>query len=237
MKFQLASDLHLEQIRDRGQEFLASFQPAADNLILAGDITSLGQERYLDLVFSVLSPRFKNIIYVPGNHEFWGNSIYHGWQRIKNVEKKYKNVHCLNNEEVMIDGANIFGGTGWYPRSLFPWTRRLMPDFKLIADCEPAAYDSNATFKVMLRNANPDIIVTHHMPTEECVVPMYKGNPLNDYFVSGLDPQSTSAKAWAFGHSHFKLDLYDGNCHLISNPRGYPTYNGAGWNKDFVVSI
>lgn len=237
MNFSLWSDLHLEMLGDTGKKLLESIKPVSDNLVLAGDITSLGQEKYLDLVFSILSPKFKNIIYTSGNHEHWGNGIVTGWNRIRNVQEKYNNVHCLNNESVVIEGVRFFGGTGWYPKSLQPWTRRLMPDFKLVKDCEPEAYMSHASFVKELVKSDAQVVVSHHLPNELCVVPQYKGNPLNDYFVMGLPDDITDAKLFVFGHTHFSLDFWEKDVHYVTNPRGYPRDKDATWNASLVLEV
>jgi len=68
MKLYAISDLHLGYAANR--EALAQIAPRPDDwLILAGDI---GETRaHLDYAFKVLTPRFRRLVWVPGNHELW----------------------------------------------------------------------------------------------------------------------------------------------------------------------
>ena len=62
------SDLHVSHPANR--DALEQFPSHPDDwLILAGDITD-GPQR-LDWVFRRLTPRFRRIVWVPGNHELW----------------------------------------------------------------------------------------------------------------------------------------------------------------------
>jgi len=68
MKLFAISDLHLGH--EANQAALAEITPRPDDwLILAGDV---GETRtHLALAFEVLRPRFKQLVWVPGNHELW----------------------------------------------------------------------------------------------------------------------------------------------------------------------
>ena len=70
MRLWALSDLHLSHAANR--EALESF-PAhpEDWLILAGDLTDGPQ--WLDWCFARLTPKFRKLVWVPGNHELWTN--------------------------------------------------------------------------------------------------------------------------------------------------------------------
>ena len=70
MQIQIASDLHIEYINQMidVNKFIV---PKAPILILAGDIGSLYLYDQLHRFLSKLSQKFKYILYVPGNHEFY----------------------------------------------------------------------------------------------------------------------------------------------------------------------
>ncbi len=62
------SDLHISHPENRGA--LESFQAFPDDwLILAGDVTH--GARRLDWCFQRLTPKFRHVVWVPGNHELW----------------------------------------------------------------------------------------------------------------------------------------------------------------------
>jgi 3',5'-cyclic AMP phosphodiesterase CpdA len=68
MKLYAISDIHLGYAANR--RALAAITPRPDDwLILAGDV---GETRaHLDFAFKVLTPRFRQLVWVPGNHELW----------------------------------------------------------------------------------------------------------------------------------------------------------------------
>ncbi len=233
MKIQLWSDLHLELTKDWGGRFLDTHYPAAETLVLAGDITSAVYREPLDLVFASTSMRWKHVVYVPGNHEFYKTSLTDGWANIKAAAHSYPNLHVLDNEGVTLDGVRFFGGTGWYPEisqhPMAPYEvdydalRRCMSDFRLIREFEPAVYMSRKRLADALYSAdeNPDVVITHHLPHEACVQPKYKGDPFNCFFVSDLDVETVAPKLWLHGHTHSSVDVTIGATRVLANPHGY----------------
>ncbi|MDE0050669.1 MAG: metallophosphoesterase [Rhodospirillales bacterium] len=68
MRLWALSDLHVSHPANR--EALESFPAFPDDwLILAGDVTD-GPQR-LDWCFRQLTPKFRQVVWVPGNHELW----------------------------------------------------------------------------------------------------------------------------------------------------------------------
>src|SRR5579862_7134366 len=75
MKLQIMSDLHLEMHADQGAALLASLDPTdVDVLVLAGDITSARDYPALRNVFEPLAGKYRHVLYVPGNHEYYKTS-------------------------------------------------------------------------------------------------------------------------------------------------------------------
>ena len=251
MKIQLWSDLHLEFYPDWGGRFLDTHHPAAETLVLAGDITSAVYREPLDLVFASTSMRWKHVIYVPGNHEFYKTSLPEGWANIKAAAASRPNVHVLDNEGVTLDGVRFFGGTGWYPEislhSLAPYEvdtdmlKRCFSDFRFIREFEPAVYMSRKGLADGLYaiNEHPDVVVTHHLPDERCVVPRYRGDALNCFFVSDLDVETVAPKLWLHGHTHSSVDVTIGATRVLANPHGYKRERAisAPWDGNFMVEV
>ena len=68
MRFWALSDLHVSHLANR--EALEHFPSRPDDwLLLAGDVTD-GPQR-LDWVFRQLTPKFRQLVWAPGNHELW----------------------------------------------------------------------------------------------------------------------------------------------------------------------
>jgi len=68
VKLYAVADLHLGFAANR--EALADISPRPDDwLILAGDVGET--ERHMRLAFEALLPKFRRLVWVPGNHELW----------------------------------------------------------------------------------------------------------------------------------------------------------------------
>ena len=68
MKLFAVADLHLGHPANR--EALETIRPRPDDwLVLAGDVGET--ERHLNLAIDTLGPRFRQLVWVPGNHELW----------------------------------------------------------------------------------------------------------------------------------------------------------------------
>jgi Icc-related predicted phosphoesterase len=251
MKIQLWSDLHLEFHKDFGGRFLDTHHPAAETLVLAGDITSARDRRFLDLVFASTSMRWKNVIFTPGNHEFYRTSLRGGWSNIRDAARDHANVHVLDNSGVTIDGVRFFGGTGWFPEisqhPLAPYEadhdelRGSISDFRLIREFEPAVYMSRKELVDALYSDTefPDVVVTHHLPDERCVSRRFAGHALNCFFVSDLEVVTVGAKLWLHGHTHDSVDVNIAGTRVLANPHGYKHERAVmdPWKSDFTIEV
>ena len=105
MKLHVLSDLHLEFAPHLADEDAAK---AADAIILAGDIYTGVQ----GIQWARQSFPNKPIVYVSGNHEFYGN---HWDLLLDQLRKKaqIQEVHFLENESVAIAGIRFLGATLW----------------------------------------------------------------------------------------------------------------------------
>src|SRR5210317_1391978 len=110
MKIKLYSDLHIE--------FEVFFPPQYKEdkdtiLVLAGDICPL--ERGMAKAFLLMcAEEYKEVIYIPGNHEYYGGNLKQSWLNMKaKIEAESDNVHMLDNETKVIDGVAFIGSTLW----------------------------------------------------------------------------------------------------------------------------
>lgn len=83
MKIQFASDLHLEFAENRNFIEDDGIVPVGEVLVLAGDVSYLGDKNMLKRrFFDWCAEYFKETFIVPGNHEFYHGYIlqaYHHW--------------------------------------------------------------------------------------------------------------------------------------------------------------
>ena len=100
MKLGILSDLHLSQ----GDLPLPG--AGADMVILAGDIARPARA----IAWASRIPR--PVLYVPGNHEFYGSSIEGALAELKRLAAG-TNVRVLDCEETLVDGVRFLGATLW----------------------------------------------------------------------------------------------------------------------------
>lgn len=248
MKIQLLSDLHFECYPDRGELFIKELADTPeveeiDVLILAGDIIATTNYNTLQKVIQGFCSIYKNVIYVPGNHEYWRNSVYTMENRFTRLQKEQSNLTILDNSTVTIDNQRFIGGTMWFSNEQGnDYYSKFMPDFGLIDKFVPWVYKKNHGFRNLLDKElrTDDIVVTHHIPSYAGVAPEFKNDDLNRFFLCPMDAiiKEKQPKLWLFGHTHVSFDWKEGNTRLICNPRGYPnTREGKNFKQFMVIDI
>ena len=84
----------------------------ADVVVLAGDIARPREAALWALGFD------KPVLYVLGNHEFYGSSIDGAAAELKRLCAG-THIHVLDNDEIVIDGVRFLGTTLWTDFMLF----------------------------------------------------------------------------------------------------------------------
>jgi len=115
VKLIILSDIHLERVTELKQKLLLSeinkkieimkeegFTPI---VVFAGDVNN-----YTD-GYSFMSNIDAKIIYIAGNHEFWGKDYYETIDALKNNSPQ--NVRFLHNDIVVVGDYIILGATLW----------------------------------------------------------------------------------------------------------------------------
>lgn len=253
MRLNILSDLHLG---------FASMEPPrndADVVILAGDIgrpdTAIAWAAGLD----------KPVLYVPGNHEFYGDSIDGTLARLRRLCAGTC-VDLLDAAEVFLGGVRFLGTTLWTDFRLFDAPAldaaaraeavRCMRDFTRIragaasdASFQPAdaarafALQSRWLTRALARPFDgPTVVVTHHAPSRRSIHPRYDGALLNACFVSDAEHllDAGPVALWVHGHTHDSFDYTLGRTRVVCNPRGYVragVRENARFDADFIVEI
>lgn len=114
MKIRLLSDLHLE-----GNRYYYEYA-GEDVVVLAGDIHTQGRHEFiLDQI-----PSNVKVLFVAGNHEYYGAV----WEIANNyfyeLQAKYPNFWFLQNENVVIDDVEFYGGTMFTDFNLYGHAQR-----------------------------------------------------------------------------------------------------------------
>jgi predicted phosphodiesterase len=253
MKLNILSDLHL------GQGAMEPPSNAADMVILAGDIARPDQ------ALAWASSLGKPVLYVPGNHEFYGSCIAGTRARLKALCAGSR-VRVLDDDEVLIDGVRFLGSTLWTDFLLFgaeegrtvavEQALRFMRDYSRIHlddECTQlfTPLDSAVLFqrhaawlasKLAQPHLGPTVVITHHAPSRKSIHPRFEGSMVNACFVSDAAHLAGGDRVqlWIHGHTHDSFDYDLNGTRVVCNPRGYAR-NGVNENAcfdpDLIVEI
>ncbi len=253
MILNILSDLHLDVHAMKRPE------NDADLVILAGDVARP------EAAASWATGFAKPVLYVPGNHEFYGGSIAGTVQTLKQ-RCTATNIHVLDNDQVVLDGVRFLGTTLWTDFMLFGMgeqrsaaikeAKRLMYDYSKIRAGEASETsfspaDSAALFKLhagWLETklaepfSGPTVVITHHAPSPRSIHPRFADSLSNACFVSNVEHliEGRRARLWIHGHTHDSFDYLLNGTRVVCNPRGYAR-NGVNENAlfdaNFVVEI
>jgi predicted phosphodiesterase len=249
MKIRLLSDLHLE-----GYPYYYEYA-GEDVVVLAGDIHTQGRHEFiLDQI-----PTAVQILFVPGNHEYYGAVFETANEYFKDLETKYSNFKFLNNESISIRDVDFFGGTMFtnWELDFDAWTAKQrakdgIADFEWISKIGRDGIErrwntddhlqEHLAFTEKLvqwknKPAEKRVVISHFVPHKEGSDPKFKGSSLNPYFLCDMTKYMENVNLWLYGHTHSSKDMMEGNCRLVCNPRGYGAENKDGWIKDLVVEI
>lgn len=259
MKIRLLSDLHTEFRLPYKTQPLANYK-GEDVLVLAGDIAS-GSTNTMEVLKFFKAQGYKHVIYVPGNHEYYGTSIYDFDEKMRNKTANLEGIHFLNPGQVEIDGVLFIGATLWtnFHNDFFAMkaASRAISDFSYIKGFSPEMPKFSTDDAVKLFNKHFDyikdayenrgnrkvVVVTHFLPAVECISPRFQ-NPadlLNDYFANDLGGyiSEMSDTTWLFGHTHDSVDKVLGDTRVVANPHGYWTAlnDGIGFDPYKTIEV
>jgi predicted phosphohydrolase len=235
MTFQYASDLHLEFPENREWLRTHPLQAVAPVLLLAGDILPFRMlEAFKDLI-SWLADGFEQVIWIPGNHEYYGSDIS---QRSGTVDEAIlPNVRLVNDRAVHLGAVRILCTTLWSPIAQLneAHIRRNVNDFHRIKQDGKQLHPAHVTrlhqaslawLKEALATPHlgSTVVMTHHVPTLRHYPLQYLGSPLNQAFAVELEELITAsgAEAWIYGHHHNNTSPFTmGTTRMLTNQLGY----------------
>lgn len=264
MKIQVVSDLHLEfgpiEIKNEGSDVLIL---SGDILVAADLAISPERNRFFREFLRQVDGEFPNIVYVPGNHEFYNGKMNECLQNIHNECARYNNIYFLENETVEIDDVIFMGATLWTdcnkedPLTLHA-LKDMMNDFFIIRNDNKIFNDimnqyprllpedivefhkkTLEYFDIVLENSKDKrcVVVGHHAPSKASTHPRYRNEVLmNGGYSSDLSEfilDRPQIKLWTHGHTHESFDYMIGDTRIVCNPRGY---HGHAVNPNFNPS-
>lgn len=237
MRIFALSDLHVDYEPNMAwvQE-LSRFDYSDDLLLLAGDISH--ERRLLDGCLSALTRRFRQVLFVPGNHDLWVAGEAPGMDSLGKfaVVKKIALDCGATMEPIRLDGLMVVPLFGWYDYSFGLPGKALRGAWTDYRACRwPdgwGAADVAAHFGKL--NATPPadgvgkrITVSHFLPRIDLI----------PSFVSSrhriLDPVLGSTRLevqlreikpsiHVYGHSHINQSVWLEGIRYVNNAFGYP---------------
>lgn len=240
MRIQILSDIHAEFHVDSGIEFVQKYLTAKgiDILIVAGDLAS---GKSLLPVLRALTQHYEKtlILYVPGNHEFYGWSIPDFLTSLKRVEETLPNVRILYNDILVAKGIHFIGTTLWFPRDKKLTTyQNQLNDFRFIENYEKDVFSENKKAIDFLNwHVNKRaIVISHYLPSRKSLPSGYETSPLSMFFVCNMEKliKERQPRAWVHGHTHTSANYLLGKTHVLCNPFGYAGYE---INQEFITNM
>ncbi len=251
MKINIASDLHLETY-----EWFPKFSPrkathmfrglfSCDLLVLAGDI--VGQPRMLAEWLSLSSVP---VIYVLGNHEYYGKSLERTESVFRNTLDALPHVHFLNGEDKVVNGVRFVGATLWSdfdgenPRVMEECQDKIN-DFRQVEGITVSKvlelFQQERDWiesKLSTPFEGPTVVVTHYAPSPQSQS-VFQGSNLGGAFVTDLEEmiQKDQPDLWIHGHTHENCDYTIGKTMVLSNQSGYGWEEAQKGFKTLTVDI
>jgi predicted phosphodiesterase len=248
MKVQVASDLHLERGDNTHYILNNPLEVVGDVLVLAGDICNRGREDLVSYFFDDVKEKYKKVIYIPGNHEYYGTNFVENdlsfieedgnLVSLNNVVYEYEGVRFVCStlwsgvSEATTNGINDYYAVGNFTKSTENIVHQKCKDF--IKDALTHTFEGKT------------VVVSHHLPLLQCIDSQYKDSPLNDAFASDQSFifGQFDIDLWIHGHTHGTVELdYEGT-RVACNPLGYCrrmsdyTYReNDNFKKDYVIEL
>jgi predicted phosphodiesterase len=231
-----------------------------DVVVLAGDIhVGLKGLGWAARTFA------KPVLYVPGNHEFYGQRLERMAVEMRAYSKEL-GIHYLDNDALELGGVRFIGSTLWTDFELFGSSmseigKALHEAKNRIADFNGTIIygttgwfrpEQSVTLHRVCRQFIADelakpfdgktCVITHHVPGMRSVSPRFANQVLSAAFASNLDDLVAQTDTWIHGHTHDAFDYVAGICHVVCNPRGYPdrlrdTYENPNFDSAKIIEV
>lgn len=258
MAIRLFSDLHMEFADFTFPELETDKD---DVLILAGDIGVVNAPSTFNRVKEwIESNRFKNVIHICGNHEFYGSSLIRARSKLQQeIFANLPHAHVgVQNQVIRVDGISFICATLWTDynggnpvimqivrqglndynyirtgRFSEPYIRRINPHDLYNEFCMSREFIFDSIAEEKLIDGQKIVVVTHHAPSTLSIHDEHKGDPINWGYVSDLWVKIADAQPnlWLHGHTHHSFDYTIEKTRVVTNPRGYARKVQAGYGE------
>jgi len=237
MKVKIVSDQHLEFRASNGsyRKYFNAIHPTvgemADVCVVAGDFDVIGPRS--QAFFQELCNREQQVLYVPGNHEYYGcTSMESVDDTLREFEQGLTNLVVLRTGATFeFAGTRFLGDTMWVPKTPdLIMSAGLINDARLIPRLLGQIEERHHNFIGWLSGElrPEDIVVTHHLPSERSTPTAYRDSAAQPWFVAaGVEAlYDRGPRAWIHGHTHERCDYVLNQTQVVCNPVGYPDEAG-----------
>ena len=265
MKIQIVSDIHLEFYNYKKSYNI--LKPAGDILCILGDLCCCNktESRKIITFFEGISRRYKFILWVPGNHEYYSESKRKAESartidnRCYKICDKFDNIYYLKKKSFSVKAGrktyHFIGTTLWtyIPDEMKKKIGRMMSDYESIFTTDDGALrkitcdDVNKwhlSERKFLRDeirkkkkSEQDIIIvlTHHKPF--CSPDDYDDECESMAYESDQSKllKSGKIKYWFYGHTHRHLKLTRVYKTIIASNPKGYPYQRTRYNKEFII--
>lgn len=235
MKVFATSDLHIdypENARWLANLSLVDFQQ--DVLIVAGDVTH--EHSRLAAAFEQLARRFRQVLFVPGNHDLWVRQRHHA-----SSYEKFEHIRALAERSNVsmrpfsVGPLTIVPLLAWYDYSFGSSTRYLLNHWSDYFACDWIGDSDDAVTQLFLQQNEPwlelrnEVIISfsHFLPRIDLMPDYIPPTHRQVYPVLGtskLDQQirTLGSHTHVYGHSHVNLRTVVDGVTYINNAFGSP---------------
>ncbi|WP_018234187.1 metallophosphoesterase [Thioalkalivibrio thiocyanodenitrificans] len=257
LRLRLLSDIH-QEIHGRF-EVVPHEEDAESVLVLPGDLHNPH-----DLIGWLigLSYRFRALVVVPGNHDYYDVVMGEIEQRWVEALAKagISNVHLLCPGAATIDHVRFIGATLWTDlRNADPLlcldVQKIL-DFRRILVQTPrgrrpltvdhwlsthAAHAEYLEAELRKPHPGPTVVVSHHLPCEQVSEEHRRAQRLQGAWAcSRLEPliHEHRPALWCFGHTHNPVNMQIEGTRMLANPLGYVRIGeGLRFDDDLAIHL
>ena len=250
IKFQIASDLHIEYKNNEVPDPLDFIQPVADILILAGDIGSFYKINQLHQFLIKLCNYFKIVLYIPGNQEYYTFNEYENQsmnillKRLYYIENNIDNLYVLNQSSIVIEDICISGCTLWSkPTVKIP--KFIVRIHGINNEIYENRHEKDVNYIHKMINYSKEnnlkmLVITHYCPTYKVMENSRKKDKFESLYATDLEYLLNKEKihTWVCGHIHSNFDFITQNgTRVVGNQKGKQKDKITDYSKTFVIEI
>uniref|UniRef100_A0A6C0EM69 Calcineurin-like phosphoesterase domain-containing protein n=1 Tax=viral metagenome TaxID=1070528 RepID=A0A6C0EM69_9ZZZZ len=249
VKFQIASDLHIE-IGNEIPPALSLITPSAEILILAGDIGRIHKYEQLKAFLTDLCQHFQYVLYIMGNHEYYrvknhpDITMSELMNKMNSIQQSIPNLYVLNRTSVIFDDVCVIGCTLW-SQALVNIPSYIVRVKGMNTQYYNEIHRQDVKYiEKMIRYCNANnlklLVVTHHVPSYSLLKNKKATDRFKSLYASHLDHllDSKRVHTWVCGHIHTNFDLRSKNgTRLVGNQKGKPRDKITDYDKAKVISV